>query len=79
LVRIRALIHQAGLPVQAPNLGLANWLSLMSHDKKVSHGKMRFVLLQKLGQAVVEDKLPLDVLQAVLTGPHILDSDEVND
>jgi len=72
LHRVRTLVGQAGLPVQAPDLGLNNWLSLMSHDKKVSQGKIRFVLLQQIGQAVIENNLPAEILQQVLTGRDIL-------
>lgn len=74
LARIRSLIQRAGLPVQAPDLGLDNWLTLMSHDKKVSQGKIRFVLLQQMGQAMVENNLPASILQEVLTGADILRS-----
>lgn len=72
LARIRKLIQRAGLPVQSPDLGLDHWLALMSHDKKVSHGKVRFVLLQQMGQAMVEDNLSTSILQEVLTGADIL-------
>ena len=35
-VRLRTLLEQAGLPVEAPRLGAERYLALMRHDKKVS-------------------------------------------
>lgn len=69
--RVSDLVGRAGLPVQAPDLGLDAWLEHMSHDKKVSRGKIRFVLLQQLGRAVIEDSLPPSILREVLTGRYI--------
>ncbi|MBV8649581.1 3-dehydroquinate synthase [Paludibacterium sp.] len=74
LARIRALIAAAGLPTQAPDLGIAQWQTLMTHDKKVQQGKVRLVLLQHIGQAVIVDDLPQDILQRVLTGADIQSS-----
>jgi 3-dehydroquinate synthase len=68
--RSRALIRAAGLPDVAPDLGVDTWLEYMGHDKKVEGGKMRFVLLKKLGEAVITGDVPRDVLTAVLTSPR---------
>jgi 3-dehydroquinate synthase len=59
LARIERLFRHAGLPVQGPNLAVERYLDLMYHDKKVQAGKLRLVLLQRLGQAVVTDAAPL--------------------
>ena len=67
--RTRALIRAAGLPDVAPDLGVDTYLEYMGHDKKVEGGKMRFVLLKKLGEAVITGDVPQDVLTAVLTSP----------
>ena len=50
--RIQRLLQKAGLPVSAPKLGAERYLDLMSHDKKVMAGKLRLVLLRRLGEAV---------------------------
>ena len=50
--RIRALLRRAGLPLVPPNFGVARYLDLMSHDKKVTAGKLRLVLLRRIGEAV---------------------------
>ena len=68
--RTRALIRAAGLPDVAPDLGVDTYLEYMGHDKKVEGGKMRFVLLKKLGEAVITADVPTDVLTGVLTAPH---------
>lgn len=56
LKRIEQLFVRAGLPVFGPKLGAARYLELMSHDKKVQDGKMRLVLLQEIGKAVVSEQ-----------------------
>ncbi|HRK79420.1 MAG TPA: 3-dehydroquinate synthase [Thiobacillus sp.] len=68
--RIRALIRAAGLPDLAPDLGVDTWLEYMGHDKKVEGGHMRFVLLKKLGEAVITGDVPADVLSSVLSAPR---------
>jgi 3-dehydroquinate synthase len=70
VARTRSLIRAAGLPDVAPDLGVDTWLEYMGHDKKVEGGKMRFVLLKKLGEAVITGDVPRDVLTAVLTSPR---------
>jgi 3-dehydroquinate synthase len=69
VARTRALIRAAGLPDVAPDLGVDTWLDYMGHDKKVEGGKMRFVLLKKLGEAVITADVPTDVLTGVLSAP----------
>ncbi|GGY16571.1 3-dehydroquinate synthase [Paludibacterium paludis] len=69
--RIGYLIENAGLPVHAPDLGVANWKSLMSHDKKVEQGAIRFVLLERLGRAVLKGDVDDRTLDRVLTGDRV--------
>ncbi len=64
--RLQRLIDQAGLPVAPPALGFDHWAELMSRDKKVESGAMRFVLLDALGRATVRSVGESD-LRAVLT------------
>jgi 3-dehydroquinate synthase len=65
--RLRALIERAGLPVAAPaGLDPGRFLHLMSVDKKARSGRLRLVLLERLGAAyIAEDPAP-DALQATL-------------
>jgi len=52
--RVRTLLSRANLPVNGPpDLSVNTYLDLMSVDKKVQQGKMRFVLMKAIGDAVV--------------------------
>lgn len=55
LDRIARLFVRAGLPVRGAPLGAERYLELMRHDKKVEDGRMRLVLLEAIGKAVVSD------------------------
>ncbi|MGL6070519.1 3-dehydroquinate synthase [Craterilacuibacter sp.] len=68
--RIRILLQAAGLPVTAPDLGLVRWKSLMAHDKKVTNGSVRYVLMSTIGQAKLAT-LSDNILDATLTGRFI--------
>ena len=53
---VRALVERAGLPADPPReMDPATFISLMSRDKKADSGKIRLILLEKLGKAVVTD------------------------
>jgi 3-dehydroquinate synthase len=62
--RVEALVAAAGLPTAPPRLDVGRWLDLMGRDKKVQRGRMRFVLLERLGRAIVR----ADVGEADLEG-----------
>lgn len=64
--RVRDLLERAGLPVQAPRLGADRALQLMGMDKKVLAGKIRLVLMEQLGRAVVCDDFADEALKALL-------------
>ncbi|MET0279502.1 MAG: 3-dehydroquinate synthase [Steroidobacteraceae bacterium] len=49
--RVRDLLLRIGLPVEAPKFGAARAFDYMSVDKKVKSGRIRLVLLEKLGAA----------------------------
>ncbi|GAB3262981.1 3-dehydroquinate synthase family protein [Chitinimonas naiadis] len=51
--RVARLLVAAGLPVEAPALPFERWLSLMAQDKKVEAGRIRFILLRRLGEAYI--------------------------
>lgn len=63
--RIVALVQAAGLPTVAPDLGQARWLELMEVDKKNEEGKIKFILLKPLGQAIITSA-PAEALHATL-------------
>jgi 3-dehydroquinate synthase len=63
--RLHRLIERAGLPVRGPALGVDRYLELMGRDKKVEGGELRFVLIERPGQAGlhrVSDSLVREVL-----------------
>jgi len=66
VARIRHLFERAELPVTAPPLGTEIYLQLMGLDKKVVGGKIRFVLLKAIGQAVVSGDVPEELLRQTL-------------
>ena len=66
VARVRELLARAGLPVAAPPIGAARAFELMGMDKKVLQGRIRLVLLRRLGQGVVSGDYPADLLHATL-------------
>jgi 3-dehydroquinate synthase len=51
--RVTALIARAGLPTVGPALGAERYLELMRVDKKAEAGEIRFVVIERPGQAAV--------------------------
>jgi 3-dehydroquinate synthase len=66
LRRIEALMKQAGLPVRSPLLAASHFLELMAVDKKARDGKLRLVLLQAIGRAVISDEFSPALLKETL-------------
>jgi 3-dehydroquinate synthase len=64
--RVEEVLRRAGLPSEAPRIGARQALELMGMDKKVIDGRIRLVLLRKLGEGVVSGDYPQGVLQHVL-------------
>ena len=64
--RILALLQRAGLPTQGPALGADRYLDLMAMDKKVTAGKIRLVLLKKIGEGVISTEASEDEILAAI-------------
>ena len=64
--RLRRLLARAGLPVAAPRIGANGALGYMRIDKKVKAGRVRLVLLERIGHATFTGSYPDAVLQATL-------------
>ena len=64
--RVSDILQAANLPVTAPNLGVERYLDLMGHDKKVEDGKIRLVLQQGIGKAVISSDYAADKLKETL-------------
>jgi 3-dehydroquinate synthase len=65
------LFKRCGLPLISPNLGVDRYLELMASDKKVEAGKIRYVLLKALGEAVLTREVPENAVRAVLCGRFV--------
>ena len=68
IARQQSLLTACQLPVTAVALDPAALLQAMQHDKKVEHGKLRFVLPTTLGHVELVDDVPAELVQAALTG-----------
>jgi len=65
--RLRRLVERAGLPVAGPALGSDRYLDLMAVDKKAEAGRIKFILLDRLGAARITAQVPPDALRATLS------------
>ena len=64
-------LAEAGLPVVPPQeMTPAHFMEHMAVDKKVLDGRLRLVLLRQLGEAVVTDDYPNEILQATLSADY---------
>jgi 3-dehydroquinate synthase len=67
VARIKNSLLAANLPLVPPKLGAAKYLDLMGLDKKVENGKIRLVLQQGIGRAVITSDYDADKLNASLS------------
>ncbi len=67
VARIKNSLLAANLPLTPPKLGTAKYLDLMGLDKKVENGKIRLVLQQGIGRAVITSDYDADKLNACLS------------
>jgi len=63
---VRSIVASAGLPVLPPDIETETWLRLMAKDKKADQGKLRFILLKHIGQAMIDSSVPPESLQQTL-------------
>jgi len=63
---VEALITEAQLPVNIEVATARRIFDLMAHDKKTRGGKIRLVLLEKTGKAVVRDAPPAGIVLGIL-------------
>jgi 3-dehydroquinate synthase len=67
VTRIRALIEKMALPTRIPKgFTVERMLELMQVDKKVQAGKLRLVLLQGLGEAIITAQYDPQLLRELL-------------
>ena len=66
LKRLINVIAAACLPTSMPELKIDEVLEAIKHDKKVSGGKVKFILPVRIGQVIVTDKVDLAVVAEAL-------------
>ena len=67
VARIKNSLVAANLPINPPQLGATKYLDLMGLDKKVENGKIRLVLQQGIGKAVITSDYDAEKLTATLS------------
>jgi len=68
VARQRALLVALGLPVVLPQVNREELLAATAHDKKVEHGRLRFVLPARLGHVELVGDVDVTDVRAVLAG-----------
>jgi 3-dehydroquinate synthase len=63
LERQQRVIEACGLPARAPGVSATAVLDATLRDKKVSGGRIRWVLLERIGHAVLRSDVPQDVVR----------------
>ncbi|NIM02944.1 3-dehydroquinate synthase [bacterium] len=67
--RVEHLIEKAGLPARiGAELSVDSIVQVLSLDKKVRAGRVRFVLPERMGKVVVRNDVPEDIVRDVVTG-----------
>lgn len=66
VARQRALLSAFGLPVEMPEPDADSFLAVMAHDKKSEHGRLRFVLPERMGRVGLVDGVSRDEARASL-------------
>ena len=65
--KINALLNRASLPTSPPeSMSGADFMGLMSVDKKVLDGKMRLVLMKDIGHSIISDDFDPAALKATI-------------
>ncbi|MDR0588839.1 MAG: 3-dehydroquinate synthase [Burkholderiales bacterium] len=74
--RLLALMQACGLPMDIPKIEADVWMRLMRHDKKTRDGQLRFVLLERLGKAVICSGVTDDAVTSLIkkSGKGSIDS-----
>ena len=66
--RQERLLRRFGLPITAAGVPMDDVLSAMSLDKKTVGGSNRWVLLEGVGEAVVRQDVPRDLVEETVRG-----------
>lgn len=63
---VREILQQACLPVAAADIDIHAVMEAIKHDKKMEAGKVKFILLEKPGKAVIDRSVSREEMQEAL-------------
>jgi 3-dehydroquinate synthase len=67
---MKGLLEYFNLPVCVSGLSVDDILQVASHDKKMESGKLKFILLNRVGNAIIDTSVTkdelIDALQYIL-------------
>ena len=66
VVRLESVLARAGLPTRIARLRLKRLVQAIKHDKKISRGKIRFVLPKSIGDVFFTDEVSPSLIERVL-------------
>ena len=66
LGRLTGVIMAAGLPTSMPDISTADVLDAVKHDKKVSAGRLKFILPVGIGKVTISDSVSLEMVAQAL-------------
>jgi 3-dehydroquinate synthase len=64
--RLEVLLRRIGLPVRIEGIDPEAVLQILSHDKKVRDGKVRFVLPDRIGKVTLREDVPPELIRSAL-------------
>lgn len=67
IARIKTIMQAAKLPIEPPDLGVDEYLRLMQLDKKVADGRIRLILQQDIGKAIITADYDAEKLKQTLS------------
>jgi len=73
LARLRSLLVRAGLPITMPE-GIDPWVvvAAMARDKKRAGGRLRFVLPTRMGEVVIRNDVPRELVEETMLGSNFV-------
>lgn len=66
VVRLRKLLRRAGLMTRMPKAELSSVLTAITRDKKVTGGKIKFILPRAIGDVFITDEVSMTLVEKVL-------------
>lgn len=66
VARQNRMLERFGAPIRCPRLPVDRMLEAMTHDKKATRGRLKWVLLEGIGKVTVRQDVPEDLVRHVL-------------